>query len=182
MGGLAVTNAESPLYIGRVVTSFAFFVRPADTNQYTAGDAVADSTTVANPMVFKDVVPTPNGSGVIQQANIAITANVAALQPDLQLYLYRTIPLMQGDNAAFAATNAQIGPASFVCCISFPVGAMVVTNAGSGAAGNVICNAQGLVIPFNASDSKALYGQLVMRNGYTPVSATQFTVSLNVVN
>lgn len=177
-----VLSPQGQTFVGQVVTATAWFNRPADTNIYAAGDVVADSTTAtaATVLRFKNVVPAPGGSGCIQQATISISANVAALQPDLQLYLYDVPPVMQGDNAAFAATQAQT--LSLVSVISFPVAAMVVTNAGVGAAGNIICNAQGLVIPFNGNKDTDLYGHLVVRNAYTPVASTTFAIRLNVVN
>lgn len=177
-----VAAPQGGLFIGQVVTSTAWFNRPNDTTTYTAGDVVADSTTstAASVMRFAKVVPIPGGSGCIQQATISISANVAALQPDLQLYLYDVPPVMQADNAAFAATQAQT--LSLIAIISFPVSAMVVTNAGSGNAGNIVCNAQGLVIPFNGNKDTDIYGHLVVRNAYVPVASTTFAVRLNVVN
>jgi hypothetical protein len=178
--GAPVVN-DGLFVVGRVVTRTASFARPNDTTTYTAGDVVADSTSLPNRLVFKDVVPSAGASGCIQQATIAITANVAALQPDLQLYLYDTPITLQGDNVAFAASNDQIR--SLVAVISFPVAAMVVTNTGSGASGNIVCNAQGLVVPFNtAANDTNLYGQLVVRNAYAPVALTIFATRLNVVN
>lgn len=177
--GAPVKN-DGLFIVGQVVSRSALFARPNDTTTYTAGDVVADSTGVATYMVFKDVVPAIGASGCIQQANIAISANVAALQPDLQLYLYYDPPTMQADNAAFAASVAQTQ--SLAACIAFPVASMVVTNAGSGASGNIICNAQGLVIPINCSRSTNLYGHLVVRNAYLPVAITTFFIRLDVVN
>jgi hypothetical protein len=178
--GVLVKNAGL-FIVGRVVTRAVTFARPNDTSTYTAGDIVADSTTTPTLLQFKDVVPIPGASGCIQMATVSIAASVAALQPDLQLYLYDGPFVLQGDNVAFAATNDQI--ARLVAIISLPVAAMVVTNAGAGAAGNVVCNAQGLVIPFNTRDSDAnLYGHLVVRNAYVPVAVTQFTIRLSVVN
>lgn len=178
--GAPVSN-DGLFVVGRVVTRQVTFARPNDTTTYTAGDVVADSASLPTTMVFKDMVPAAGASGCIQQATIAIAANVAALQPDLQLYLYDSPFTLQGDNVAFAATNAQI--ATLVAVISFPVAAMVVTNAGVGNAGNIICNAQGLVIPFNTTNSdRNLYGHLVVRNAYVPVAVTTFATRLNVVN
>ena len=176
--GAPVTN-DGLFIVGRVATSVAYFARPNDANTYTAGDVIADSTVQANPLVFKGVVPAAGASGCIQQATISIFANVAALQPDLQLFIYDSPPVMQADNAAFAASNLQIQ--TLVACIAFPVGSMIVTNTGTGISGNIICNAQGLVIPFTGRDAN-LYGNLVVRNAYVPVAVTTFSIRLNVVN
>lgn len=176
--GAPVKN-DGLFIIGQVVSRAQQFNRPNDTITYTAGDVLADSTSAASYMTFKNVVNAPGASGCIQGAMIAIAANVAALQPDLQLYLYSTPPAMQADNAAFAATNDQIR--TLVAVIAFPVASMVVTNAGVGASGNIICNPQGLVIPFNSADMN-LYGHLVVRNGYVPVALTNFYVRIDVVN
>lgn len=182
MAGVNVASPQGQTFIGQVVTPTAFFSRPNDTNTYTAGDVISNSTTTAASqyMTFVNAAPLGSTTACIQQATIAITANVAALQPDLQLYLYDTTPPMQADNAAFAATNDQIR--SLICIIAFPVASMVVTNTGVGAAGNIICNVQGLVIPFTTVNGSNIYGHLVVRNAYVPVASTYFQVRLNVVN
>lgn len=178
--GSPVVN-DGLFIVGRVVTRSVTFARPNDTTTYTVGDVLADSTGTPAILKFKDVVPSPGASGCIQQATIAIATSVAALQPDLQLYLYDSPFTLQGDNVAFAASADQI--TRLIAIIAFPVGSMVVTNAGVGIAGNVVCNAQGLVIPFNTTNSDtSLYGHLVVRNAYIPVAVTPFTIRIQVVN
>lgn len=178
--GAQVKN-DGLFVVGQVVSRAANFSRPNDTSTYTAGDVLADSTTAtsASVLVFRNVVNKAGASGCIQGGMISITANVAALQPDLQMYLYSVAPVMQADNAAYAATNDQIR--TLVAVIAFPVGSMVVTNTGTGASGNIVCNPQGLVIPFTSADAN-LYGHLVVRNAYVPVASTNFYIRLDVVN
>ena len=178
--GVKVT-AEQPFIVGQVVTSSASFTRPNNTTTYAAGETLSSIATAGLPtyMTFDDIAPTANGTACIQMATCLVMAN-QTLQPDLQLFLYSAPPPMQADNAAFAATNDQLN--TLIACIAFPVAGFVVTNAGSGAAGNCMCNAQGLVIPFNVPENRTIYGHLVVQNAYIPVAVTQFTIRLNVVN
>ena len=52
-----------------------------------------------------------------------------------------------------------------------------IGNAGAGATGNAGCEVHNLGIVFVAADT-TIYGQLVARNAYTPVSGEIFTVDL----
>jgi hypothetical protein len=60
----------------------------------------------------------------------------------------------------------------------FPVASFVVGNAGSGVFGNIACIAANIGI---AADAPTLFGVLVVRNAYVPVSAERFQVTLQVV-
>lgn len=162
-------------------TVSAAFTRPADTTPYAAGDVVADSTSAATIIQFPRIAQNDVGCGMIQQVRLVTSANVAT-KPDLQLFLFDTAPGVVNDNAAFAPTDAEM--LRCVAVIAFPTGSFVVGNAGAGAAGNAICDAQNLMIPFNmlAANTNALYGVLVVRNAYVPVSGEVFTFLVTVLD
>ena len=67
--------------------------------------------------------------------------------------------------------------------ISFAQANFKVGDATSGANGNCICIADNLSIPIKTlSGANTLYGVLVARNAYTPVSGESFTVRLCVLD
>lgn len=160
--------------------SVAAYTRPADTNAYAAGDVVADSTSAPTILTFPRAVCEVGGESLIQSATLVTSANVAT-KPDLQLWLFDRTVVMDNDNAAFTPSDAEM--LTLLHIIAFPTGAFVVGDAGAGAAGNAVCNAQALWLPIRtAVGDNAIYGILVARNAYVPVSAEVFTVRLGIID
>ena len=73
------------------------------------------------------------------------------------------------DNAAFAVTDTEM--LTLVGVIDFPV-----ANFKAGGA-NAVCEAFNIGLALRGTTT-TLYGQLVMRNAYVPVSSEKFTVEL----
>jgi hypothetical protein len=165
------------------------FTRPNDTNAYTAGDVICDSTSAPTVMTFSGMALDKGGNGIIQQVRCFSSANVAT-KPDLQLFLFDTAPAAVNDNAAFAPSDAEM--LRCVAVIAIPTTSFVVGNAGAGAAGNCVCDVQGLALAFNTTLASGaagataavadLYGVLVVRNAYAPVAQEVFTFSVSVLD
>ena len=156
--------------------------RPANTTAYAAGDAASDTSGDAHY-----TFPTPSraqsggvgvGTACIEEATLLDSANQATL-PDLELWLFRVDPAVVADNAAIAFTDAEL--AELVGVIDFPQSLFKVGLATSGAGGNAVCHITALGINFiPKAGANNLYGQLVVRNAYTPVSGEVFTVTLKI--
>lgn len=157
--------------------SRASFTRPADTTTYSAGDVISDSTSAPTVMTFKNVLN--GGFGAIQQATLLDSANQTLLL-DSELWLFDAAPVATNDNAAITFTDAEL--ARLVGVISFSVADGKVGLAISGAGGNAINNQGGLGVPIRGKGQiDDLFGVLVVRNAYVPVSAEIFTITLAVV-
>lgn len=166
-------------------TTSAAYTRPADTNTYAAGDVVNNSTTSPVVLSFPAASKELGGMGIIQQATLYDAANVAT-KADLELWLFNVSPTIPNDNAAFAPSNAEllnvIGVIKF-STNSYNVGAV---------AGNSVCDVQGVGIAFNTAKASGaagvtpaddkLYGILVVRNAYVPVSGEVFTINLRILD
>jgi hypothetical protein len=155
------------------------FTRPANVTAYAAGQVV---TTLAGAVItFQGASRETNGMGMIQMATLIDEANVSP-KPDLQLWLFDTAPAAVADGAPFNPSNTELE--ALVAVIAFPTGNFAVGGAGVGAAGNSTCNAQALQIPFNTvgTNNSALFGVLVARNSYVPVSAEKFVVRLTIMD
>jgi hypothetical protein len=163
--------------LGMCGYSRATVTRPNDTNQYTAGDAISDSTSAPTVMTFRNAIR--EGSGAIQQAYLLDSANQST-KLDAELWLFSTAPTAVNDNAAITFTDAEL--ANLVAVIDFSVADAKVGLATSGAGGNAI-NIQGsLGIPVSLqAHSNDLFGVLVARNAYTPVAQEAFTITLAMV-
>lgn len=156
----------------------ATFTRPSNTTQYAVGDVLTAGTAAA--MTFTNVVGGANGNGEIVKSVLVDSANQATLG-DFELWLFHTAPTMDNDNAAFTPTDAEM--LNLVGIIDFPATVAAVGDATSGAGGNVVY----LGVPLSGLKtepigtkigSRTLYGVLVARSTYTPVSAEEFTITL----
>lgn len=162
-------------------TVFQEVTRPADTNAYTAGDVISDSTSAPTVITFGNVARESGGNGTIVHAVCVDSANVAT-KPDLELWLFDTTVTPDNDNAAFTPTDAELK--TLVGVIAFPTASFKAGDATSGAGGNSICEATSLNIAFKAAGAtnSALYGVLVVRNAYVPVSAESFFFRLKILD
>jgi hypothetical protein len=146
-------------------TTAASFARPANTTTYTAGDVVCNAATLIFPNG-----PASTGS-VLQHAVITTSANVAT-KPDLELWLFSATVAAVADNAAFAPTDAEM--LTLVAVVEFPTADFKVGLSGAGTSGNAVCEA--------SAQNSELYGQIVVRNAYEPISAEAFKVVLHLVD
>ncbi len=160
--------------LGFCGSSRASFTRPADTTQYTAGDVISNSTSAPAVMTFNAALL--DGYGTIQTAYLLDSANQATLL-DAELWLFDTAPAATNDNAAIAFTDAEL--ARLIGVIDFAVADGKVGLVTSGAAGNAINFQANLSIPVRGL-SNDIYGVLVARNTYTPVSGETLTVVLGM--
>ena len=156
----------------------ATFTRPADTTTYAAGDVV--STTGGAIMEF--VGAARDGVGAIQSAILLDSANVST-HLDAELWLFSSAPAVTADNAAIAFTDAEL--ANLVGVVNFGLSSWKVGLATSGVGGNAVNCQTGIGLPFSkiigSAPTNSLYGVLVARNAYVPVSAEIFTVMLTVL-
>ena len=171
----AVVTPEDPLPVaaGRVVVVTApTMVRPADVIQYSTGDLVANSTTAGSvvPLEF-DV---GGGSGIVRKIRIRTNRTSGGTTSAVfRVYLFRTAPTVAGgDNAAFNPANAAnfIDAMDVVLNEQFSDGA---ANSSNGAAGEINYS-----LP---SGSTKLFGLIRAGAGYTPASAEQISVAIEVL-
>ena len=149
------------------------FKRPADTTAYTAGDVVADSTGIARMLRFAKAARSPGGGGVIQSC-LLVDSTAESTKPDLELYLFDSVITMQDDNEAWAPTDLEM--LSFVGWISLPSSSFKTCGA------NGIIQSPDKALAFVCAPKAVdLFGVLVVRNAYTPVSGEQLRVKLAIL-
>lgn len=182
--GISLAAGEAHLgEVGKKITTvIASLTRPSDTNVYAAGDAVTDSVTAPTYITFSSVSRIAAGSATIVNAFLIDSANQAT-KPNLELWLYDTAPTAQNDNSAFTPSDSEL--ANLIGVIVFDGANAWAGDPTVGAGGNLVTpgtfggsvNSYSLLIP----SGSAIFGLLVARNAYTPVSAEVFKVRL-VVN
>ncbi len=151
-------------------THTASLTRPANTTQYAVGDVITGTTAAALPFNLG------TSQGRIRSAML-IDGAYQTTKPDIDLILFDSLITLAADNAAFAPTDAEMATAIGV--ISFFGANMRGGDLTAGAGGNGIVPVDGLDILLSGEGS-IIYGVLVARNTYTPVSAETFTVRLGV--
>ena len=153
--------------------------RPANTTAYAAGDVVSNA---AGDRLNFDIKVDDNGLGGSIDAVIAVDAANQSTLPDLELWLFDTDVAAVADNAAFAPTDAEM--LTLVGVIDLPLADWKVGLSGAGASGNAANVVAPANLPFRVKRQTAgthyLYGVLVARNAYTPISAEVFTIKLVV--
>jgi hypothetical protein len=148
--------------------------RPANVTAYAAGDVVSDGSNAR--FVFSDLPDIVGRGFVIESAVLIDSANVGT-KPDLELWLFDAdLTDLDADNAPWTPSDAQL--ATLVGIIPFPTASFKVGDATAGAGGNSACVQSNVRI---AAKANTLYGVLVVRNAYVPVSGEQFTIRLGVV-
>jgi len=163
---------------GREVNINATVTRLANTTTYAAGEVVSDHETPASATIitFTNAARINAGSGIILGAALIDGAN-ATLKGVFELWLFDTTIAKQGDNAAFVPTDAEL--ATLIGVI--PFNTSYVAKADAGVDGSVVFPVTGLSIPFVCgAASRNLFGLLVVRNAYVPISAEVFTVRLRI--
>ena len=163
--------------IGEGAPIEANFTRPADTTTYAAGDVVSDSTSSPTVITFSDAARISAGNGIVISAVMTSSANETT-KPTLELWVFEAEPTAMEDNAAFDPTDAEIR--DVIGIVEFSTWHEGLAGAG----GNSFSS--GSMKPDNATfktgaSSKDLYGILVVRNAYVPISAERFDFKLGVV-
>lgn len=162
--------------------------RAANTTQYTANDAISASDDTH--FVF-EVGTRGSLSGVILTATLFSSANQST-KLDTELFLFRSTITDMEDNVAFDPSDAELK--TCIGVIKFNSGDWIQGDDTSGAGGNAMCQGdmggpspiQRVDLPFTAdwdytNELAKIYGQLKAKNTYTPVSAEELTVALEII-
>lgn len=147
-----------------IKTSTISVTRPANTTQYTAGDVMGGLFTFS----------VAAGSSAFVRGAVFIDSAAEATKPEFDLFLFSAEPTVAADNAAFAPTDAEM-----LKCVEALV--FLASNFKTAGANGVITRT-GLDIPYTHVTDRNLYGVMVARNTYTPVSSEVFTLTLGTVS
>jgi hypothetical protein len=152
--------------------SVATFTRPADTNAYTANDAVANDTGAATLIDFGEVVDNVGDGGYITKA--WLYTNQSTNTARFRLWLFVTDAFGTPNDNASGLINL-VRAAGTMGYIDFPACA-----AGSGVA---FAFTYGSPLNFQtqvAANTKHLFGYLQTLDAFTPVSGQLFGILLGI--
>ena len=158
-------------------TPSATFTRPANTTTYASGDVMNNSVTVPVVLTFADCGLVNGGGGLIKDVVIISDAN-PTLAAVFELWLFNTTITPDNDNAVFTPTDAELLTLECVITISVPY----TGDATAGAGGNRVYQSDGADRQFVCvAGGTSLFGVLVLRNAYIPISGEVITVYLKIV-
>lgn len=150
------------------------FTRPSDTTAYANGDTICNSTSAPAIMTFAGAAKTPGLGGILQSAML-ITSAAQATALDADLLLFESSVAMSNDNAAFSPSDSDAE--KIIAVVPFRSAA-----GGSKLGANMVFDAGALGRSFKcAGGSSSLFGVLVARNAYTPVSGEVFRLRLLII-
>jgi len=148
--------------------------RPTNTTAYAVGDVINESDSAGTGWVFSNTVRKNGSSGTIKRVYINDSANVAT-NLSAELFLFDTVPGVENDNVANTLTDAEM--LTLVAVV--PVSTARFGDVTSGAGGNALLESADVNIPFRCTGSSTtLFGVLIAKNAYVPVSAEIFTIRL----
>ena len=157
----------------------ATFTRPADTTAYTIGDVIGPA--VAAVQSFGPCVRSPGFGGRVTGVTLTKSDKSVTLTT-FDLYLFHTAPAAIADNAEFLPTDAEI--LNLIGIIPMAA-ASFVQSGGAANALNAVYHSSAVAqrpdILFQcASGSQTIYGVLVARGAYVPVSGEVISILLHI--
>ena len=172
-GGTAVSSSNPLPVGGRSLTSTCTFTRPADATAYAANDVIADSTTAPTILSFANIARSVGGQSYIVKARILTDQKTCTAR--MRLSLFQTAPTAINDNSPklrlWTSRVISLGAIDFD-----PVTTEDATNSTAASAMwtsapiNVVCDAA----------STTIYAILSTLDAFTPASAQQFYIALDV--
>lgn len=163
---------------GITVTVSTTITRPSNTDTYAANDVICDSTSAPTIQTITGCSRYNLGTGTIIDA-VLIDGGNETLKLDADFFLFDTTVTMDNDNAAFTPTDTELG--TCVGVISFIGG--TARSGTAGTSGNCFYpNAlAGTPIVFTTVTTTTLYGILVARNAYVPISGETFKIRMKIL-
>lgn len=146
------------------------YTRPANTDAYTAGDAVSNSTTAPVALHFQGVVGNQGHGGTIVSAIIVFSTAVAT-EMEGELWLFNAEPTAVKDADPFSISDPEA--LTVVAIIPFTTNHQTALNG--------VYALENLQAAFQCADgSKDLWGLVATRNAYVPASAEVLTFTLMI--
>lgn len=172
---VSITSLDSPNTApgSGVVTALCTFTRPANTTAYTAGDVISDDGTTAKCMEFA-----VGRTGRVESVIVGMEETDTL---DMELWLFDAEPTNFADNAVLALVTGDVPKVVGRFTLPNAVKTTVGTNVNIYMpVGPILADMVARLTPFVSANGK-LYGLLVTRSAYTPLSAAKVHVKLGVL-
>lgn len=173
-----INSAGQELGMSIPAISTATFARPADTTAYTTLDLIANSTTAASvvPLSFTLLGLGNDRPVSIRRARIVLDGTVVT-NSTFRLWLFKTLPTVAtaGDNSALASDVS--GAAGFIGTMTNGTACLGMVD---GICGVMTPEFGSEINAFPVAGTSTLYGLLQAVGAYTPTSAENITITLEL--
>lgn len=155
------------------------FTRPANTDAYTAGDVVSNSTSATTLMRLQDLLPARGAMGYVVFARLE--TDKKSITPRFRIHLFRNSgPTVAADNAAhkelYADESKRCGHVD-----------LVAMTTATDTSGSDMSSAEDMELrtPLKSAggasdDNRDLYAMLEALDAFTPASGQKFTLHVGV--
>lgn len=156
--------------------SVASWQRPANATAYVDLEVISDSEETAKVIRFPNCVKQNGGSGTIRGVLLHSDVNYA-VDPQLELLLFTEEPTNQADNVAIALSSVDLVVGKF----NLPTSVINLNASASPAGSTLHKSAEGERLGFVCeSDDNGLFGLLISRSSWTPVSEMKIHILLDL--
>lgn len=164
---------QSPTRARGLTQRLVTFNRPSATTAYAAGDVVSDSTSQAAALVFPNV-----GDAASVVRSRAVYEENNGTPPDFELWLFHEEPTNHLDNAPLALTSVDL--ASLAAVVEIGSKTVKIANATASPDGAIVYEPGPREPIYVRTTNGKLYGLLVTRGIFTPVTGTKIGVYLDI--
>jgi len=148
--------------------------RPNDTITYTAKDALTNALSSASPLVFENIGQS-NGQVVTLNEVLITSSAKQSILPQLNLWLFNSIPTAPNDNDPFSITDAENNNVEAI----IPLYQAFDTSNTSSTITNCRLEAANLNRQLHLKQNQTiLWGLIQVVNSYAPVAEEVFGITL----
>lgn len=149
--------------------------RPANTTTYASGDVINESASAGTVFTFTNAALANGGGGIIRNVLITSSSFPTTKLAAAELFLFHVAPVADNDNAAATLTEAELANCiGVVVTPATPYAGDAQADAAGSCVYQTACN-----LPFVCTaSSRNIYGVLIARNAYVPVSAEVISITL----
>lgn len=164
-GSAVITN----LY-GDALPTQTGFTRPSDSSDYSANDAMSDSTSspTTGGFTFTSACRASGGTALLQSASVYISGVSATNTAQLEVVMFNQAVTAINDNAAFAVSDSDM--LNYVGSFTFTLNGVNSTN-------GYYANVPGIGVVVNCSGSANIRYLVKVLNAYDPVSGEILTIT-----
>ena len=172
-GGTAVSSSNPLPVGGKSLTSTCTFTRPADTTAYSINDVIADSTSAPTVISFTNIARAVGGQSYIVKVRIMTDQKTCTAR--MRLALFQTAPTLINDNSP----KTRLWANRVISLGSIDFDPMTTEDATNSTAASAMWTSAPVNIVCDAA-STTIYGILSTLDAFTPASAQQFYIAIDV--
>lgn len=166
-------SSVPPVFGTQVRRVLATKTRPANTTPYASGDVISDGSVFS----FINAALVNGGGGIIRNVMIISSSFPTTKLAAAELFLFHVAPNSDADNSPATISEGELAN---LIGVSVTPATPYAGDARADSAGSSVYQTA-VNLPFLCrEDSRDIYGVLIVRNAYVPISGETFTIILTI--